>query len=574
MCGIVGIYNFSNNKKINKSELKIFNNSLKHRGPDGENYFYSEDESLGFGHRLLKIMDISNDSIQPFRDLENNYILIYNGEIFNFKDIKNQLTLKNYTFRTNSDTEVFLNSYIEWGEKCFTMFNGMWAAAIWDKRNQKLILTRDRFGEKPLYYLFKNNTLYFASEIKAFQHLKKNIKPNFELNYLIEGNDVVNSENTFLKDVKNLKGGFNLIVQNKKMVIKRWWNTNDYILKYQNLSKDKNQFFLDIFTDACKIRNYSEASRICTVSGGLDSSTIFYRLNEFKKTKGIFLNFDNLNKSDIYYKNIIQKNKEIIDEKILINKIDTEDIENTIYASENTHGIHLGPYFLYKKIRDLGYKVSIDGHGCDELLGGYENYKKSTNFVPSSIINAYYKLKFNYLSSKNYILNLNEKIFRKNLVYKGPQNSMLNRLLFEDFHNRTLPILLQNFDRLSMANSVEARSPFMDWRLVCFCFSLSDDQKINKISKYILKQSMKKTLPSEILNRDKSGFIWYNEIFKQEKIKNFFIDLVSDKQFKEIFTQKKTNKIKDKLINSNFDNSFKYLVKDCLIYILYKKFKS
>ena len=136
MCGIVGIYNFSNNRKINKSELKIFNNSLKHRGPDGENYFYSEDERLGFGHRLLKIMDISNDSIQPFRDLENNYILIYNGEIFNFKDIKNQLTLKNYTFRTNSDTEVFLNSYIEWGAKCFTMFNGMWAAAIWDKRNQ------------------------------------------------------------------------------------------------------------------------------------------------------------------------------------------------------------------------------------------------------------------------------------------------------------------------------------------------------------------------------------------------------------------------------------------------------
>ena len=146
------------------------------------------------------------------------------------------------------------------------MFNGMWAAAIWDKRNQKLILTRDRFGEKPLYYLFKNNTLYFASEIKAFQHLKKKIKPNFELNYLIEGNDVVNSENTFLKDVKNLKGGFNLIVQNKRMLIKRWWNTNDYILEYQNLSKDKNQFFLDIFTDACKIRNYSEASRICTVS--------------------------------------------------------------------------------------------------------------------------------------------------------------------------------------------------------------------------------------------------------------------------------------------------------------------
>ena len=184
MCGIAGILSLKNSQ-INKNELENLKNSLSHRGPDGTGVYISEDHKLGFGHTRLSIIDLSDNSSQPMSYDNGRYCITYNGEIYNFLDLKKELEAIGYKFRSSGDTEVILASYKHWGEKCNLKFNGMWSFAIWDNKNKEVFISRDRFGVKPFYYLNNKKFFFFASELKSFMHLEKENIPNFDNNYLI-----------------------------------------------------------------------------------------------------------------------------------------------------------------------------------------------------------------------------------------------------------------------------------------------------------------------------------------------------------------------------------------------------
>ena len=197
MCGISGIF-YLDDKKIDKEELQRFNESLEHRGPDGKGYFISK--NIGLGHQRLTILDLTNKGSQPMKFLDR-YLITYNGEIYNFSELREELKNKSYKFNTDTDTEVILAAYAEWGEEMLNKFNGMWAFAIYDLKLNQLFLSRDRFGIKPLYYMFKNNEFYFASELKAFAFLNNKIRPSIKEEKLVLLEIPTHTEETILKDV-------------------------------------------------------------------------------------------------------------------------------------------------------------------------------------------------------------------------------------------------------------------------------------------------------------------------------------------------------------------------------------
>ena len=317
MCGISGIFNFES--KINFEELKNFNNSLNHRGPDSEGYYVSD--GIGLGHKRLKIIDLTENASQPMKYLNSRYIITYNGEIYNFREIKKILTQSNYKFHSNSDTEVILASYDKWGEDCVNYFNGMWAFAIWDNLKKKIFISRDRFGVKPIYFMIKNKNFFFSSELKSFQKLNINNRPQININYFLNRFDEFSNEKTFFHEVKELKGGFNLVINSKKKVaIKRWWNTNNNLKDYSKINENEIfDEFKDKFTKACNLRKVSDAPIICTLSGGIDSTSVFYALKKNTDIKGIFLNINNHNYEDQKYIEKLVKGENGKD--ILINNI-------------------------------------------------------------------------------------------------------------------------------------------------------------------------------------------------------------------------------------------------------------
>ena len=224
MCGIAGIYNIDS-KPVDLDILKKFTRSLAHRGPDGEGFFLNKDKNIGIGHRRLSVIDITNLSSQPMTYSDGRYVITYNGEIYNYLEIREELKSKGYNFRTNGDTEVVLISYIHWKEKCNFKFNGMWAFAIWDNLEKKLFLSRDRFGVKPLYYYKNNNSVFFASELKSFMYLN-NDSPELNISNFYSLNKDHNRRDTFLKNVFLLGPGQTMVVdQNKSISFNKWWST-------------------------------------------------------------------------------------------------------------------------------------------------------------------------------------------------------------------------------------------------------------------------------------------------------------------------------------------------------------
>ena len=276
MCGIAGIVDFKN-QKIDKIEALNFFDSVDHRGPDASNYFFDENKVLFMGSKRLKILDLQNHANQPMYSFDKDLILIYNGEIYNYLEIKNELVNYGHKFRTISDTEVLLKSYQQWGENFLNKLDGMWSFAMWDVKKKKLFLSRDRYGEKPLYYRIYKNRIYFASELKAF--LKLNYPKHIEYNskYFLNLRDIENSPETILKDVENLNAGTNLVINENKVVLKRWWDTNDYLTdEYLNKPTEYLEEILrEKVTNSLKKRLRSHAPLAYSVSGGIDSSILY-----------------------------------------------------------------------------------------------------------------------------------------------------------------------------------------------------------------------------------------------------------------------------------------------------------
>ena len=540
MCGIFAAFNINSEADINF--LKKINDVTSHRGPDSSNIFVKNNCFLG--HRRLSIIDLYDRSNQPFKF--KNKTITYNGEIFNYIEIKNKLIEVGYTFSTSSDTEVIIKAYDYWGDDCQNQFNGMWSFAIYDEIKKTLFISRDRFGQKPLFYLLLDNVYYFASEVQQLTYLKK--KPNYEIiqQFLKEGGYESNGETFFEKIFEFPKAHSALINEKNQVNTKRYW---DYPIE-DNKKVDKNVYakFNNLLDDSIKLRTRSDVDIGVLLSGGIDSaiviSTAQKYLNNKKKTIAVNYSSENLNDEKIYAKKIA--------EKLNLNFYSiTQDIEPNRYISRLKNIVrHLGrghsspavvsTDYLYEFLSKKNIKVALDGQGADELLAGYKTYHfvlLFQYFINLEIKNIYFLIldwfKDGFLNSTIIFLRIilpeqlkkigrwfygYEKFFvtyKKNkrdvqtikmIRSKYKPLNYLNRYLKKQ-HSIGLENLLFYGDIIAMKNSIENRSPFMDHRLVEFSFSRSHELKVNKsINKYVLRKNKGYLKFKNLLNRKKVGF--------------------------------------------------------------------
>lgn len=608
MCGINGIISLSN-QTINSDKIISMNNSIKHRGPDDEGYYlhnnqnnsschYSGSDTLkeligslpeidktlkshvALGFRRLSIIDTSINGHQPMSDSTNRFTIIFNGEIYNHLELRSELVKCNYNFKTNSDTEVLLNSYLHWGDQCVNKFVGMWAFAIYDSIEKILFCSRDRFGIKPFYYTFTKDYLSFSSEIKSLLHISP-----FEVNnraiyyYLASGISNFDKE-TFYKNIYSLEPGHNLIVKDNNITINKYHN-----IKQNKIDANNELIYNDfrhLFKKSIQLTHRADTPLSYSLSGGLDSSSIvcfskyLFKSIQNKEFNTFSIVFPENEKDESKFIDIVNNHVNAIPNKSSIKMQDLEDdIFKFCLAIEEPFGglSYFGEYKLREEIHKKGFKISIEGQGADEILTGYDNLyefylfdlinnfrilkfikelsyiKTKTNTSIIGIIKGFVKQKLKItinedLSKYPYIdkffFEKNKNTFKYNRFHS---DSYLNDELYKQLTISSIPEQLVKADKLAMSHSIEARFPFLDNELVSYCLNINSENKINNgISKHILRESLRKELPTAIYNRkDKIGFAVPSNLLVSEKLWDILnneinrttLSFIDTKQFNE-----------------------------------------
>lgn len=610
MCGFVVAFDFENKNGIKIEAIKKMTDDLVHRGPDGFGLkgintdtklitdFKSNSENsngmsnLCFGFRRLSIQDLSENGNQPMVSQEGNLIIVFNGEIYNFHEIKAELKSLGKTFKSNSDTEVILRAYEHFGQECVKKFNGMWSFIIYDLEKKHLFISRDRFGIKPLYYTIKDGIIYFSSEANAFRNI-----PNFTFeedqeylkNYLKKGCSEWKNNTPFKKIFRfNIASNSTINVDkfNGTLEFNRYWelkvNLSNESFKKENADKFAKEYY-NLLYDAVKIRLRSDVEVGSALSGGIDSSSIVYLVNQILIDEG--KTHQQATFSTVYN----SPEMKYCDETLFIEKMvndlnikshvitpNADDIPSehlkAIKAMEFIFdGTAMAGMHTYKLTKNNNIKVTIDGQGADEELAGYLHYFH-TYIASSSIFNLFsrvnYCLKipgsspfvFRGVILKVASIFIGKKMTVKLLKKLGINFSFnLNEILADQFQ-KALVNLLYNADRQSMAYSVESRLPFMDYRLVEFLFSVPSVYKIhNGWTKYLARKAFEGKLPDEICwRKDKMGWpspeeIWFsgklNDWFNNEISKNAsLLNSLSLKDDILVYNQK-TNKLQMRLLN-------------------------
>lgn len=562
MCGITGF--FSPEKDINTSKYYNSHLLIKHRGPDDEGFVslfdweikvYKGDDTIAhfqnhehinsvkysrliLGHRRLSIIDLTHQGHQPFYDEEKNFFLVYNGELFNYVELKDELEKYGYKFLTNSDTEVVLKSYIHWGNDAFNKFNGMWAIAIFDKKKNCLVLSRDRFGIKPLYYSLIDGVLCFSSEMKFLQSFidKKLTLNNKSIREYIDECLLNHSPQTFWSEIKELEPAYILTFQNSKVSVNKYWDYSPAMADYsEREALDKFEAF---FEDSLKLRMRSDVEVGTLLSGGLDSSLIvctLYKLglikeHNFKSFSAVFEDErfsekkyidETINKTGLMPYFVYPKAEELEDylDKLLYH-IEEPFRSLSVYSQ----------FLIYRKIRgETNVKVVLNGQGADELFGGYTYHY---NYLFGSLLK---KIKIRKLLQEIKLFKNNRGIKSSTIIVDTLKNMIkslccsnyFNSATFNELKGSALREYLKYDDRNSMAFGIEARVPFLDYRLVEFAFSLDEKYKINNfVNKRIEREYAKGIIPEEIINRkDKMGFISPQEEWQRKEIKDNLFEI-------------------------------------------------
>ena len=554
MCGISGIIN-KNNKSVEELLILQMTNIIAHRGPDSSgSYLY---KNIAFGHRRLSILDLSSSGHQPMKYLDD-LVITYNGEIYNFIEIREELIQKGYIFDSNSDTEVILKAYHCWGKTCVNYFNGMWSFSILDIKQKIVFCSRDRFGVKPFYYIENNDLFSFGSEISQLLPFLPNriLNKKVALDYLISGIEECSNE-TFFKDIYLLKGGHNLVfdLQTNSYEIERYYN-----LKLSDQKNTSVDDYIQELKRSITLRLRSDVKVGTCLSGGIDSSTIssfaskLYQ-NSNEKFMAIHAKSSEYKTDESEFAKIVSK---IANINLNFVEPSYSDFKSNILSIIKIQQEPFGSlsiimqYFVFKKAKELGCIVMLDGQGGDETLLGYERYYPAIVKSKKGIA----KLKALLQSSKNSRLSLldtikyqyyfsNYKLRLKRLKFKNSfyKSEILNeyeseelRIISESYNDISilqkneiessqLPHLLKYEDRNSMANSIESRLPFLDYKLVELSLNTNNSLKIKDgWTKFILRKAAETILPKEIVWRKaKLGFnapekTWTKE-FENEMIK-------------------------------------------------------
>ncbi len=577
MCGIAGYINFETTAKAEAASLKRMTDCIAYRGPDGEGFYVND--HIALGHRRLSIIDLSTGD-QPMYSVDRNVVLVFNGEIYNYLELKEELQQLGHIFKTNSDTEVIIKAYEEWGYECQNKFNGMWAFALWDANSETLFLSRDRIGEKPLHYAVYNNAFIFGSEIKSIlaYGVPKEIRPELTELYLALTN--IPAPDTFYKQIYKLMPGHYLLVKGKAVSEKSYWKfpqvaENDMITDKELVYRK----FGELLSDAVRIRMRSDVPFGAFLSGGLDSSAIVSLMAGYSPypVKTFTIGFDD----------------KAFDESVLAAEVAVkfktnhhrgtvlpEDFDEAINRVAHHYDEPFGdssaiPTDFVSRFASQNVKMVLTGDGGDEALSGYNAYK---GVKISSQINTWFPRPLRKIVIGS--VGLSARIFKGALRYKLNKignvlrtselpfshrmaeklacaslsdiklmtksikgvisvesylDSVLASCTFKDdfyklmyihyMHNLPNDYLVK-VDRMSMANSLETRVPFLDHRIIEFMATVHKDVKMQGWElKSVLRKSIGKNLPTSVLNAPKRGFgIPLREWFKNKQFNTVLDD--------------------------------------------------
>ena len=556
MCGITGFLHFDQERKSDSILIKKMADTISYRGPDGEGYYLHK--NLALGHRRLSIIDL-NTGDQPMFNDDKSIALIFNGEIYNYIELREELKKLGYPFKTTSDSEVIIHAYLEWGIDCQNKFNGMWAFALWDDNKQQLLLSRDRIGEKPLHYAIFEKTLVFGSEIKSILAYGIPKIPNAELLEIYLYLSYIPAPFTFYKDIHKLKAGHCLVIHGNEVNEHQYWDLPE--IDENNMVSNKNEVFENfeyLFTDSVKIRMRSDVPYGAFLSGGLDSSSIVAIMSEISSFP--------VETFTIGFK------EKFFDERhlasLVANKFHTNHHEfkvepESFNASLNNISYHYDEPFGDSSAIPTGYvskfasskvKMVLTGDGGDEVLSGYTIYqgeKFATQYqkmpgwirkgIPSLIsqilrpmkgslryrLNRIQNVCFSsdldfqnrYLSKSASIdLSTIKQLVKNEKVYPIEQflGDFMKKCNFQDsfyqlmYLNIKLSLpddMLVKVDRMSMAYSLETRTPFLDYRLIDYMAHVHKDIKMkNYERKTVLRNTIGHKLPKPLLTAPKKGF--------------------------------------------------------------------
>lgn len=580
MCGITGIFNI-NGEPVSVNILQKMTDSLSHRGPDGEGVW--TEGFAGLGHRRLAIIDLSPLGSQPMQNDSGDLIITYNGELYNYMNLKVELEALGYKFHSKTDTEVILKSFEAWGSECVHKFNGMFAFAIWDRKKSAIFIARDRYGIKPLYYFFKNGKLIFASEIKALlQHPEISVKVNIKaLNEYFSFQNIF-SDLTLFKDIMLLPpaGTISLgIKNNKSLKINQYWDfcfRNDHSLNEQDYTEELER----LFTQAVNRQLISDVEIGSYLSGGMDSGSITsIAAKNFKNLKTFTCGFDLSSASGLEL-----GFDERIKAEFLSNIYKTEHYEIVLKAGDMERVMHdliwhledlrIGqsyPNFYVARLASKFVKVILSGSGGDELFAGYpwRYYRAVVNDDSEHYIEKYYRYWQRLIPDSYKPKFYNKEIYPEILSYQCKdifrnvlENKLNNEITPEEYVNHSLYFEAKTFlhgillveDKLSMAHSLETRVPFLDNDLVDFAMKVPITHKLknlkevirinenipgpkterffeqNNDGKIILRKALMKYVPESYATGLKQGFSAPDASWFKGESNNYIKNILYDKR--------------------------------------------
>lgn len=529
MCGILGSIGSFQNQEVFERALQ----SLKHRGPNDVGVFSAKGGDVLLGHRRLSIIDLTSAGKQPFMSNDGRYAVVFNGEIYNYLEIKQEL-VNLYDFKTKTDTEVLLAAYIVWGEKCVQKFNGMFAFAVWDNKDEVLFCARDRMGEKPFFYSNQNGRFLFASEIKALLVLgvKKKVNERIVFDYLYHGLYDHTAE-TFFEDVYALPPAHFVVVKDGKVHLERYWHLKDAHDQSIGLTETEvKEKFQHLLEESINLRLRSDVPVGINLSSGLDSNALYYysqRISgKFPPIFSMCLPSEEFNECSIISDFLTQDQKT----SWYTSSISPDEVfglaaKMNLIQDQPYGGI---PTIAYGKLNEVAQKekvtVILEGQGLDEILAGYKYYRieheKDVTGIESENSSVFYsqdmtKLIYTDLLDKEFVARSHRE-----LSFETPFSSHLLNAQYRDLHYAKLPRVLRFNDHATMAYGTELRLPYLDHRIVEFCFWLPAKYKMNEsYQKVLMRDIMSGLLPKAVSSTQKKSFgavqtEWFRNFYQKQ----------------------------------------------------------
>ena len=508
MCGICGFYG-----RKNRPLLEAMAGVLAHRGPDDSGFY--EDELMSLGHRRLSIIDLSPQGKQPIANEDNTVWLAFNGEIYNFRDLRAELEKKGHSFRSHTDSEVILHSYEEYGLDCVDNFRGMFAFALWDTKKRRLVICRDRIGKKPLYYWQDSRGLIFASEIKSLlccRDIPRQV--NQEGVYSFLAFQYVPGVETAVKNIFRVPPGNMLIAENGTVKLREYWSIRKIVNSKGDVTADKAvERMGHLLEESVRLRLVSDVPLGVLLSGGLDSSSITALISRIgvKSIRTFSAGFGEENDEFKYARTVSREFNTEHREFVVRPDNLALTLKKIVWHMDEpiADGGAFATYMIAEVVKQY-VKVILVGEGADELFAGYSWHRLAGPgfaFVPEALKSRAYFYLNTFYRRKNKQPDI-YKEFKRHFNPGVCRKDFLSRMMFFELENLLPDCLLMKVDKMTMAHSLEARAPFLDHKLVEWAAALPGEQKIRKsANKYILRKFMEDKLPAEIVNRKKRGFL-------------------------------------------------------------------